>query len=135
MEKWGNQPLLAPAFPTDAFGNAVANSIVRGLSKPKTYEEGDTYTNKDGSTSIVGNVDDKGQPTVLINAATKLEPFVETNHWEMGGKLFENRELYLGAVLDANYQERQAATSDLSNRAHMNAFWTSIQDGAKNPFT
>lgn len=47
-------------------------------SKPKpngqkTYKEGDTNTNKDGTTSIVSGVDENGQPTTLVNGYSGLK--------------------------------------------------------------
>jgi hypothetical protein len=114
----------------------LGNSIVSKLaSQPKTYKEGDTYTNEDGTRSIASNIDENGQPRVLVNAATRPTPLPEeTSAWDIGGSLFENRELYLGAVLDQELANREAAKQSrpkgLSNDASIFEQWERTYRGA-----
>ncbi|MEZ9247404.1 LysM peptidoglycan-binding domain-containing protein [Vibrio lentus] len=104
---------------TDSFGNALGNSMVAGMqSKPKphaqkTYKEGDTYTNLDGTTSIVGGVDENGQPTTIV---TPLSAADDPSNWSWDEQdvLFEEREAALAQHFGELNKEGSIYTGDVS---------------------
>ncbi|WP_233011194.1 hypothetical protein, partial [Rheinheimera faecalis] len=55
----------------DAFGNALGNSLVSGLSKPNGYQVGDEITT-DGQKGYVAGVDENGEPTAISHSADNL---------------------------------------------------------------
>ncbi|RVU37135.1 hypothetical protein EOE67_11085 [Rheinheimera riviphila] len=76
---------------------------------------GDEITT-DGQKGYVADVDTNGEPSVITYALDRPAVFEEKSGWDIGGRLFEYRELHLGAVFDAEIEKQEK--QEIQNRVN-----------------